>query len=548
MHTKKLSVAAWEIGYGTTGLGTKVGGMGLVLQELPLEMAQFAQNNGQEIEIEVLSPCFRSYDREKLHYEGKVWVPHFNMDFEVYSHVFDDCKNLKIRHLYFWNESVLGGFGEKEIPQTIYPTGNWEAIRIYARVSAAIASYISINSSNAIHIHDYHLGFILFYLRNDLYSQSSFVFTIHNGSYQGWLEIWDDPAPVMYELSMSNDDYYRYFQYWGNFNTLKGVLIRMNELGGSITTVSEGYAWELKLTEDDIKKIAIYKGLPFPRQAFIPNNGLGELASSSIIGIENGLSKVNHASRLKYFKSKELARLQASKHYKIFRNDFVFKEMLSRDHNYTFENLENKKRLKQLLHIECFGREVKENDVLFCAVGRLVDQKNFGILLGVMDYITLKYPNARFIIVASAQEGDWEGQKLHNYFEKEAYRNPNVYFHGGFDIALSKFVLGGSDFCLIPSKFEPCGLIDYEAALLGTIPIVRETGGLTKTFPFSFGYPWYDIGDTWGETYSLSQVMEYAIKEYIHDKDAYYDRVIGCLNIDTSWENAVKKYFALLNI
>jgi glycogen synthase len=129
------------------------------------------------------------------------------MYFEIFSHVFDDCNDLQIKHIYFWNESILGNFGEQDIPQSIYPSNNWEATKIYARISAAIATYITISKSTSIHLHDYHLGFIPFYLRADLIDYS-FVFTIHNGSYQGWLEIWDDPSPVMYELALSNDSYY----------------------------------------------------------------------------------------------------------------------------------------------------------------------------------------------------------------------------------------------------------------------------------------------------------------------------------------------------
>jgi glycogen synthase len=109
-------------------------------------------------------------------------------------------------------------------------------------------------------------------------------------------------------------------------------------------------------------------------------------------------------------------------------------------------------------------------------------------------------------------------------------------------------VLAGSDFCIVPSRFEPCGLVDYEAAVLGNIPIIRKTGGLVKTLPYSYSYSWYDEDDSWGETFTLSRVLERAISEYLHYPALHQQRIQNLMQLDTSWDRAVEKYWRLFRL
>lgn len=560
MKANKLVMAAWEIGHAETTCGVKVGGMAAVLQELPVEMANYASQAGLPLQIEVLSPCFRFYDRSKMHHEGTLQEQRFHLDFEIFSYEFEDSSGRNIKHVYFWNEALLGYFGDAKYSQSIYLNNAWEALRVYARISAAMADYIMSTGCDAIQLHDYHVGLIPFYLDMETLGQPGLVFTIHNASYQGWLEIWNDPAPVMYELAMPVAYYYDYFQHWGHFNTLKGVVLRVPELGGFVTTVSEGYAHEICMNEDEVRHQAVAEGCPWPRKVFVPSGGLAEFGWVKVYGINNGLSENNRPENLRYLRASELNKIQSKAAAPLFRNPVVQEEMLREDHNYSRSDLSNRQRLKELLGIECFGIEgmgeqPELNHIIFCAVGRLVHQKNFEILLGLIEPIIHHYANVHFVILANAAEGDYYGEATRKHFTEIAQRNPqNVYFYPKtneypkMNEALGKMTLAASDFCLIPSRFEPCGLVDYEAVVLGNIPIVRKTGGLVKTLPHGYSYSWYDVEDPWGEAFALNHVMEHAIDDYIHYPVVHSKRVQSCMHIDTAWQKSVIDYLKLLRL
>jgi len=352
----------------------------------------------------------------------------------------------------------------------------------------------------------------------------------------------------MYELSMPPDYYYRYFQYWGNFNTMKGILLKISEIAGEVTTVSQRYAQELCLSEQDIHRLAYLEGCSLSGKAFIPNCGLSEFADVGVLGIENGLAEENRPENLKFFHASELQKRQRNLHHPIFHHPYVQKQMLNQDHNYSVATLQNREKLRELLHLECFGRAFEKEHITFCAIGRLVRQKNFEVLLGAMEHIGRRYPSTCFIIIASPSRNDSYGSHLVASFREAAKYNSNIYFNDGFNVPLAKLALAGSHFCLIPSSFEPCGLIDYEAALLGTVPIIRKTGGLVKTLPHSLGYSWYDEGNYWGEVKNLSEVMSIAIEEYLYQPGRYQDRALRCMQLDTGWEKAVQQYFKLFRI
>ncbi len=547
---KKLIMASWEIGHHNSPFGARVGGLGLVLQELPQEMVKFAQKQGKDLEIEILSPCFRFYDRSKIQYEGSIQDNHFHLDYDIFSYVFEDCKGQNVKHIYFWNQDLMGYLGDKENPQSLYPKNDWDALRLYARLSSAMATYIQLAGCSALHLHDYHLGLIPFYLKEE-YMRLPMVFTIHNASYQGELSIWKDPGPVMYECSIPLENYYRYFQYWGNFNTMKGIVLKFMEYGKKITTVSTGYAQELTYNESDIHRMAQDEGCPFPRKVMIPNNTLSELSWARVVGIDNGLAQANLPQNLSFFKANFLKKLQSSSKSLFFSHQQVQEEMFSKDHNYSLHDLSNREELRRLAYLEFFQGIPEDEDILISAVGRLTQQKNFEVLLGVIDRLAQTAPNVYFaVLVSSSDDLNEQGYSSHiiHAFAQRAAKNPNLYFYSGFNVPLGKLAMAASQFCVVPSRFEPCGLVDYEASLLGSVPIVRKTGGLVKTFPYSFGYAWYDLEDYHGEVNRLSKTIEYAANEYIHKPDVYRWRMQGCMSLDTRWDNAVEEYLQYLGI
>lgn len=576
---KNITIAAWECGYNDTPWGVRVGGMGLVVEELPGEMLRYAESCGKNITIEVLSPFFRFYDRSQFTLEETIEVPQFNLSFDVFSHAFPHPGNGTIKHLYFWNETVLGSFGDRTALQTIYPPDPWVALRVYARVGAAMAAYLQKHGTHAIHLHDYHVGLLPFYLDWKAANQPAILFTIHNAGYQGWLQLWGDPAPVMYEIGMPKDYYYEYFQYWGNFNTMKGILLYLPKVNGLASTVSENYAYELRMNEAQIRSLAQKKRLPNPRKVSVPNVYLSELAwfRPPLFGINNGLAQKSRPENEAMFQPQAVreAQKRASTQRPLLTHPTVRSELMENDvsHNYTLENYVHRNRLRELMYLECFNKMPHPKDIGICFTGRLDRQKNMDVIAqAIRQFPWHDYPNVHFLISTTAPQKlgsspytDWLVWEFRNLSQQ--FRDRVFYFDGFFNAVLAKLMFAGSDFCLMPSRFEPCGLVDYEAALLGCIPIIRETGGLKKTLPYSLSYAWYDDHEDAlpEEAQELLKTIFKATELFdISDEDAIQlrscanlklakdieivRRIIGCMSLDTTWAKAIAKYFGLLKI
>src|SRR5262249_51994203 len=128
-------------------------------------------------------------------------------------------------------------------------------------------------------------------------------------------------------------------------------------------------------------------------------------------------------------------------------------------------------------------------------------------------------------------------------FAQLAARYPErVFFNNTFNQPLSKLILAGGDFCLVPSRFEPCGLVDYEASLLGNIVIGRVTGGLTKVRHCAYLYEWLDISDRAGEATAFFGQIAAAIHTYRGNSARHAALVQAAMAINASWEYSAKQY------
>jgi starch synthase len=175
-----------------------------------------------------------------------------------------------------------------------------------------------------------------------------------------------------------------------------------------------------------------------------------------------------------------------------------------------------------------------------------VDQKNLGLAASIVEW-TLKHdPRAKFIILASATPGDPAGMADEAEFARLAYWYRNrVFFHNTFNLPLSKLILAGGDFCLIPSRFEPCGLVDYEASLLGNIVIGRATGGLTKVSHCAYLYDWLDISDRMGEAGAFFSRIATAIGNYRRHPEWHRTLIRTAMDIDASWDTSAAQYLRM---
>ncbi|CAG0908670.1 unnamed protein product, partial [Cyprideis torosa] len=140
---------------------------------------------------------------------------------------------------------------------------------------------------------------------------------------------------------------------------------------------------------------------------------------------------------------------------------------------YSIKNIDNKLLNKKSL-IDKFGLEFDETKPVIGMISRLNDLKGFDLVQKA--FKDLMKLDAQFILLGT---GD---KKYHTFFEKAFAKHSDKFaFYLGFDDQLAHLIEAGSDMYLMPSKIEPCGLNQMYSLVYGTVPIVRETGGLADT-------------------------------------------------------------------
>jgi starch synthase len=119
----------------------------------------------------------------------------------------------------------------------------------------------------------------------------------------------------------------------------------------------------------------------------------------------------------------------------------------------------------------------------------------------------------------------------------------------GYSDEIAQKIYAGCDIFLMPSKFEPCGLGQMIAMRYGTLPLVRETGGLKDTVqPFNV-YTGEGTGFTFTNfnSYDLKEVMFLAINTYNNNKIAFKKMVKSAMEKDFSWKQSALAYIDLYN-
>ncbi|MCX5794197.1 MAG: glycogen/starch synthase [Elusimicrobia bacterium] len=547
MNSLRVALCAWEIGRLRSGFGTKVGGLGGVMEELPAELVKAAARQGLRLEIELLSPCFAHYDRsrlKKLALRPAARIEGTSFEFEVYEHVFMEPG--AVRSLYFWDPGQLGWTGAR----AVYPNDPWMMMKLCAAVSQAMAGYIRQGDFQTVHLHDSHVGLVPLYLGDEYLKDVPVHLTLHNASHQGVCHILGGGYETLDRLDLPGAKlFHEYFDYFDGLNAAKACMLKVHKTGGRVTTVSGdldgtwGYAAELRESYDSLRRRAWrQKGAP-PVDIFHPNRGLDLFEKIPVAGITNGLAAKNWPQHMPELRCAHLRALQERSPAPIFSDPGVRAELLSRDHDFDADRLERKQELRRLLYREAFGHDIWGYPALFCAVGRMSEQKNFRAIAAVVERTLDFDPQSRFVVLASADDGE---KGVESWFFSLARRHKGrVYFNNTFNQPLSKLILAGSDFVLIPSRFEPCGLVDYEAALLGTLPVVRAVGGLTKVRHCGYLYDWLDVGDFDGECNAFFGSIQDALRVFRQDYPGHVRRMRAAMATDASWDSSAARYVEL---
>ncbi len=183
--------------------------------------------------------------------------------------------------------------------------------------------------------------------------------------------------------------------------------------------------------------------------------------------------------------------------------------------------------------IKRFGLEDPEAPIIGI-VSRLVSHKGFDLVKHVLEYILLSGIN---VVVLGSGDKAYE-----NCFNDFATRYPGkIGVYIGFDPQLAREIYAGSDMFLMPSKSEPCGLAQMISVRYGTIPIVRETGGLHDSIVDC------SLGDGNGFTfksYNAHDMLDACLraKAVYEDKTNFRKLMRYAMGCDFSWNTAAEKY------
>jgi starch synthase len=372
---------------------------------------------------------------KKLGFDARVITPYHRCIKNKYAdrveHMFDFYVNLGWRTQYCGIEKlILDGvciylvdsefyFGDK-----IYRGGQAEGEQYAFFTRAVLDAIPNLDfTPDIVHCNDWHTAMLPMLAKtqykNAMQEKLHWLLTIHNIAYQGKFGF-----DYVQDLLGVEDKYYtpEFMELNGCASFLKAGCV----FADRINTVSPTYA-------EEIKTAYFGEGL----------EGILSARSNELSGIINGIDT------------------------KVF-NPYTDSALPSRYHK---GRLSGKKLCKLDLQ-KNFGLEQRDNVPVFAMVTRMTEQKGFDLVECMLDELMM-YNDMQFFLLGS---GDKEYEKFMRDAEKRYKGRLCAYI--GYNEELSHRVYAGADFLLMPSRFEPCGLSQMIAMRYGTLPIVRETGGL----------------------------------------------------------------------
>ncbi|MDX9691417.1 MAG: glycogen/starch synthase [Acholeplasmataceae bacterium] len=344
-----------------------------------------------------------------------------------------------------------------------------------------------------LHLNDWQTGMIPYLLdehyrqKNDHYYSIHTLLTIHNLEYQGSF----DPY-----VSRFFNTYFNYtYIHFDRVNFLKAGIERATKLN----TVSPTYRNEVMT----------------PEYGFSLDGALGK-RHHDFVGILNGI------------------------------DDDVFNPQT--DHlihfPYSIRNFVSGKQKNKEDLLRHFNLSLDMSAPLIAYVGRLATQKGINLMTNILEEV-IEYSNARFVLMGSGNDS------YEDYFRYLSAKYPDrVANYIGFNEQMAHKIYATSDLYMKPSRFEPCGLGQMIAMKYGSLPIVRETGGLKDTVnPFN-RYTGDGTGFTFAnyDAYELKEKLFESIYVYNHDQKAFKDLVRQAMKQDYSLKQMALSYEKIYQI
>ncbi|SDO13392.1 glycogen synthase [Alkalicoccus daliensis] len=330
-----------------------------------------------------------------------------------------------------------------------------------------------------LHAHDWQTGMAVAFA-NIMRPDIRTVFTIHNIQHQGWMT-----HEAFGDLMNIGPEHFAGLEWQGMINCMKAALFHADK----ITTVSPTYA-------EEIKQPYYSEGLDS-----ILNERSGDL-----IGIINGIN---------------------ADEYNPVTDPYIFSQ-------YKTSRLKKKENKLFLQRELCL---TEDPDIpMYVAVSRLVEQKGFHLLERILEDFLQE--NVQVVILGT---GDYSFEQSFAYFASRYPKKMATLLK--FSEATARQLYAASDFFIMPSKFEPCGLSQLIALQYKSIPIVRETGGLRDTVqPFNeitgegngFSFANYNA-------HELLYTLRYSLLTYSRP-DIYKPLIKNVNKSQFSWKDSAKLY------
>ena len=461
----------------------KTGGLGDVMYALP--KALIAQN----CDVKVILPrykCIPQKYQEKMVYRGS-----FEMN------LCEDGRSFYVGIMeYVWDGVVYDFIDNEEFFGFGNPYTNLiddiPKFCFFGKAALAALNYMDW-IPDVIHCHDWQAGLVPVYLRtmfdNTPVGRAKVMITIHNLRFQGVYNIptiryWSGLPDYVFNKDALKQGY-------EDANMFKGGLAYSN----MITTVSGTYAVEIQTP-------------------FYGENLDAHLRyhSGKLRGIVNGIDydMWNPATDSLLAAPYDLATV-----------------------------LKNKKENKLALQ-EQLGLEKDENKFVIGLISRLTNQKGLDLVNAILP--ALMDGNTQVVVLGT---GDPEYEDSFRYYEG-AYKG-SVCSNIMYDEGRAHMIYAGSDALLVPSQFEPCGLTQLIAMHYGTVPIVRETGGLKDTVQPYNQYTNEGNGFTFDryESGLLLDAINRAKTLYFTNRWCWDEMVQRDMAKDVSWANSAKQYRSL---
>ena len=345
---------------------------------------------------------------------------------------------------------------------------------------------------DVIHTNDWHAGLVNVFLKLEhmgdaRYERIKTVYTIHNLKYQGVF-----PKDVMPDVLGLDWKYFNNgdLEFYDAVNFMKGGIIYAD----AITTVSKTYAKEIQY--------------PYFGEHL---DGLLRSREQDLSGIVNGIDYSVYNPRT---------------------DKYIFETY---DEESLDRKLDNKTELQKSL-----GLPERRNVPLIAIVSRLVEPKGMDLVVRMMDEI-LQHEDIQLVVLGTGEK------RYEDWFKGLAWRYPkkvsvNIYFSN----ELAQRIYAGADIFLMPSNYEPCGIGQLIALRYGTIPVVRQTGGLKDTVQQYNKYTQEGNGFVF-ENYNAHEMM-YALKRalsFYGNYEIWHKIQLNAVQADFSWKRSAKEYEAL---